>query len=261
MVIAPGAMTPLAFKKGLVIGIANDSSIAWGCAAAFRRFGADLAVTYLNEKSKPYVEPLANQLGAELLLPCDVREEGQLEAVFEAIKERWGHLDFVLHSIAFAPREDLHGRLTDSSRDGFMMAMDVSCHSFIRTARLAEPLMQNGGSIFAMSYYGAEKVVEHYNLMGPVKAALEASVRYLAFELGGKGIRVHAISPGPIKTRAASGIGRFDELLDKAAEKAPMQRLVSIEDVGQATALLATDAAKLITGETLYIDGGLHILG
>ncbi|HAX90770.1 MAG TPA: enoyl-[acyl-carrier-protein] reductase FabI, partial [Rhodospirillaceae bacterium] len=177
------------------------------------------------------------------------------------VEQRWGHLDFVLHSIAFAPREDLHGRLTDSSRDGFMMAMDVSCHSFIRTARLAEPLMKNGGSIFAMSYYGAEKVVEHYNLMGPVKAALEASVRYLAFELGGKGIRVHAISPGPIKTRAASGIGRFDEILNKAAEKTPMQRLVSIEDVGQATALLATDAAKLITGETLYIDGGLHIVG
>lgn len=259
--ITPGMMTPLAFKKGLVIGIANDSSIAWGCASAFRRFGADLAVTYLNEKSKSYVEPLAEQLGAELLLPCDVREEGQLESVFETVEQRWGHLDFVLHSIAFAPREDLHGRLTDSSRDGFMMAMDVSCHSFIRTARLAEPLMKNGGSIFAMSYYGAEKVVEHYNLMGPVKAALEASVRYLAFELGGKGIRVHAISPGPIKTRAASGIGRFDEILNKAAEKTPMQRLVSIEDVGQATALLATDAAKLITGETLYIDGGLHIVG
>jgi len=259
--VTPGMMTPLAFKKGLVIGIANDCSIAWGCATAFRRFGADLAVTYLNEKSKPYVEPLAEQLGADLFLPCDVREEGQLEAVFEAIGQRWGQLDFVLHSIAFAPREDLYGRLTDSSRDGFMMAMDVSCHSFIRTARLAEPLMKNGGSIFAMSYYGAEKVVEHYNLMGPVKAALEASVRYLAYELGGKGIRVHAISPGPIKTRAASGIDRFDELLNKAAERTPMQRLVSIEDVGQATALLATDAAKLITGETLYIDGGLHIIG
>lgn len=259
--ITPGMMTPLAFKKGLIIGIANDSSIAWGCASAFRRFGADLAVTYLNEKAKPHVEPLAEQLGAEMLLPCDVREEGQLESVFETIKQRWGRLDFVLHSIAFAPREDLHGRLTDSSRDGFAMAMDVSCHSFIRTCRLAEPLMQDGGSIFAMSYYGAEKVVEHYNLMGPVKAALEASVRYLAFELGGKGIRLHAISPGPIKTRAASGIDRFDELLEKAAERAPMQRLVSIEDVGQATALLATDAAKLITGETLYVDGGLHILG
>ena len=259
--ISPGMMTPLAFKKGLVIGIANDSSIAWGCATAFRRFGADLAVTYLNDKAKPHVEPLAEQLGCELFLPCDVREEGELEAVFDAIRQRWGRLDFVLHSIAFAPREDLHGRLTDSSRDGFMMAMDVSCHSFIRTARLAEPLMKDGGSIFAMSYYGAEKVVEHYNLMGPVKSALESCVRYLAYELGGQGIRLHAISPGPIKTRAASGIDRFDELLDKAAERAPMGRLVSIEDVGQATALLATDAARLITGETLYVDGGLHILG
>lgn len=261
MTIGPGTMTPLASKKGLILGIANDSSIAWGCATAFRQFGADLAVTYLNEKGKPYVQPLAERLGAELLLPCDVREEGQLEAVFAAVKEHWGRLDFVLHSIAFAPREDLHGRLTDSSRDGFMVAMDVSCHSFIRTARLAEPLMTDGGSIFAMSYHGAEKVIEHYNLMGPVKAALEASVRYLAFELGGKGIRVHAISPGPIKTRAASGIRNFDELMDKAADRTPMQRLVSIDDVGQATALLATDAAKLITGETLYIDGGLHIVG
>lgn len=259
--ITPGSMTPLLMKKGLIVGIANESSIAYGCAAAFRRFGADLAITYLNEKAKPHVEPIAEQLGAEIFLPCDVREEGQLESVFETIEQKWGHLDFVLHSIAFAPREDLHGRVTDCSRDGFMMAMDVSCHSFIRTAKLAEPLMKNGGSIFAMSYYGAEKVVEHYNLMGPVKAALEASVRYLAFELGGKGIRVHAISPGPIKTRAASGIDRFDELINKAAEKAPMGRLVSIDDVGQATALLATDAAKLMTGETLYIDGGMHILG
>lgn len=259
--ITPGLMTPLAFKKGLILGIANDSSIAYGCAAAFRRFGADLAVTYLNEKAKPYVEPLAQQLGAELFLPCDVRQPGELEAVFETISQRWGHLDFVLHSIAYAPREDLHGRLTDSSQDGFAMAMDISCHSFIRTARLAEPLMKNGGSLFAMSFQGAEKVVEHYNLMGPVKAALEASVRYLAYELGGQGIRVHAISPGPIKTRAASGISSFDELMNESAKRTPMQRLVSIDDVGQATALLATDAAKLITGETLYVDGGLHILG
>lgn len=259
--ISPGNITPLAFKKGLVIGIANDSSIAYGCAAAFRRFGADLALTYLNEKALPHVEPLAAQLGAEILVPCDVREEGQLENVFNTIHQRWGHLDFVLHSIAFAPREDLHGRVTDCSRDGFMMAMDVSCHSFIRTAKLAEPLMRNGGSLFAMSYYGAEKVVEHYNLMGPVKAALESCVRYLAYELGPKGIRVHAISPGPIKTRAASGIDRFDELINNAAEKAPMHSLVSIDDVGQATAMLATDAAKLITGETLYVDGGMHILG
>lgn len=258
--ITPGMMTPLAFKKGLVIGIANDKSIAWGCATAFRRFGADLAVTYLDERSKPYVEPLAEKLGSEIFMPCDVQKEGELEAVFETVEQRWGKLDFVLHSIAFAPQEDLHGRVTDCSQEGFLQAMDVSCHSFIRTAKLAEPLMKQGGAIFAMSYYGAEKVVEHYNLMGPVKAALESSVRYLAAELGGSGIRVHAISPGPIKTRAGSGISHFDKLLDDAAANAPMQQLVSIEDVGQATAMMATDACKLITGETLYVDGGMHIL-
>lgn len=258
--ITPGMMTPLAFKKGLVIGIANDKSIAWGCASAFRRFGADIAVTYLDERSKKYVEPLAEKLGSEIFMPCDVQKDGELEAVFEAIEQRWGKLDFILHSIAFANQEDLHGRVVDCSQEGFLQAMDVSCHSFIRTAKLAEPLMKQGGTMFAMSYYGAEKVVEHYNLMGPVKAALEASVRYLAAELGGSGIRVHAISPGPIKTRAGSGISHFDKLLDDAAERAPMQQLVSIEDVGQATALLATDAAKLMTGETLYIDGGMHIL-
>ncbi len=258
-----GLMRQLAGKRGLVIGIANDQSIAYGCAKAFRNSGAELAVTYLNDKAKPHSEPLAQKLDVDpnLFLPCDVREDGQLSAVFDAIAQRWGKLDFVLHSIAFAPREDLHGRLTDSSRDGFTMAMDVSCHSFIRTARLAEPLMTDGGTLFAMTYYGAEKVVEHYNLMGPVKAALEASVRYLAFELGGKNIRVHAISPGPIKTRAASGIDRFDELINKATERAPIQSLVSIEDVGRATALLATDSARLITGETLYVDGGYHIVG
>lgn len=263
MIFTSNSTKQLYGKKGLVIGIANDQSIAYGCAEAFHAFGAELAVTYLNEKSKTYVEPLAKQLAVkpELLLPCDVRGEGQLEAVFDALAKHWGRVDFVLHSIAFAPRDDLHGRLTDSSRDGFSMAMDVSCHSFIRTARLAEPLMTLGGTLFAMSYYGAEKVVEHYNLMGPVKAALEASVRYLAFELGGKGIRVHAISPGPIKTRAASGIDRFDELINKAAERAPIRSLVSIEDVGRATALMATDAARLITGETLYVDGGYHIVG
>ncbi|QQR69067.1 MAG: enoyl-ACP reductase FabI [Alphaproteobacteria bacterium] len=247
-------------KKGLVLGIANESSIAFGCAEGFRRLGADLAITYLNEKSKSYVEPLANRLGTELLLPCDVREPGQMEAVFDAIQQKWGKLDFALHSIAFAPKEDLQGRVTDCSRDGFLLAMDVSCHSFIRMAKLAEPLMTGGGSLFTMSYYGAEKVVEHYNLMGPVKAALEASVRYLAHELGPKGIRVHAISPGPIRTRAASGIDRFDELMEHAAARAPMHKLVSVEDVGMATALLATDAASLITGETMYVDGGQHII-
>ena len=250
----------LAGRKGLITGIANDQSIAWGCAKAFRFLGADLAVTYLSEKAKPHVEPLARELEAEILAPLDLREEGQLEAVFEEIGRRWGRLDFLLHSIAFAPRDDLHGRVVDCSRAGFLQAMDISCWSFIRMAKLAEPLMDKGGALFCMSYYGSQMVVEHYNLMGPVKAALESATRYLAAELGPKGIRVHAISPGPLKTRAASGIAEFDELLDKAQAKAPMQRLVSIEDVGLATAYLATDAAKLLTGETLYIDGGYHIM-
>ena len=247
-------------RKGLVTGIANDQSIAWGCAKGFRALGADLAVTYLNERARPHVEPLAEQLQAEIVAPLDLREEGQLEAVFEEIRQRWGRLDFVLHSIAFAPRDDLHGRVVDCSKAGFLQAMDVSCWSFIRMAKLAEPLMDRGGALFCMTYYGSQMVVENYNLMGPVKAALESATRYLAAELGPKGIRVHAISPGPLKTRAASGIAEFDELLNKAQAKAPMQRLVSIDDVGLATAYLATDAAKLLTGETLYIDGGYHII-
>ena len=252
---------PLGGKKGLILGIANQHSIAYGCAKAFRALGAEVAVTYIDEKAKPYVEPLAKELAAPLFMPCDVREPGQLEGVFQAMRDLWGTIDFALHAIAFAPKGDLHGRLTDCSRDGFLQAMDISCHSFLRMARLAEPAMPNGGALFTMSYYGAEKVVEHYNVMGPVKAALESAVRYLAFELGPKGIRVHAISPGPVKTRAASGIDHFDELLARAAERAPARRLVDIEDVGVATAVLATDYAKLITGETVYVDGGYHILG
>ena len=248
-------------KRGLVIGIANDRSIAWGCAKAFRLYGAGLAVTYLNDRAKPHVEPLAKELDAELFLPLDVEADGQMAAVFDAIRERWGRLDFALHSIAYAPKEDLHGRVVDCSRAGFHQAMDVSCYSFLQMARLAEPLMTDGGTLFTMSYYGAEKVVENYNIMGPVKAALEAAVRYLAAELGPRGIRVHAISPGPLATRAASGIAHFDELLNRAASRAPAGRLVSIEDVGLACAGLATDGAKLITGDTLYVDGGLHVLG
>ncbi|MGF1639391.1 MAG: enoyl-ACP reductase FabI [Rhodospirillales bacterium] len=254
---------PLAGKKGIVIGIANDQSIAWGCAQAFRGLGADLCITYLNDKTKRFTQPLADALDVppSLYLPCDVREEGQLESVFAAIEREWGRLDFALHSIAFAPREDLHGRVTDCSRDGFLLAMDISCHSFIRMAHLAEPLMKDGGALFTMSYFGAEKVVENYNVMGPVKAALEATARYVAAELGPKGIRVNPISPGPIKTRAASGIGRFDELMEKAAARAPARALVTIEDVGLATAFLASDYAKLITGDTMYIDGGYHVIG
>ena len=248
-------------KKGLVIGIANDKSIAYGCARAFRHYGADLAITYLSEKAKPHVEPLAKDLLAKIFMPMNVQSPGEMEHVFAAIKQKWGRLDFALHSIAFAPKDDLHGRVVDCSQKGFLQAMDVSCYSFIQMARLAEPLMVDGGTLFTMSYYGAEKVVENYNVMGPVKAALEATTRYLAVELGRKGIRVHAISPGPVATRAASGIAHFDALLNKAAKQAPAGRLVSIEEVGIACAGLATEGAKLITGDTLYIDGGLHLIG
>lgn len=247
-------------KKALVTGIANDQSIAWGCAKAFHSFGADLAITYLNEKSKPYVEPLAETVGAQIFLPLDLQREQQLESVFARIEKEWGKLDLCLHSIAFAPKEDLQGRVVDCSRSGFLLAMDISCWSFIRMARLAEPLMKQGGALFTMTYYGSQMVVEHYNIMGPVKAALEAATRYMAAELGPKGIRVHAISPGPLKTRAASGITAFDELLLKAQSKAPTRSLVSIDDVGVAVAFLGMDGAKLITGETLYIDGGYHIM-
>ncbi len=247
-------------KRGLITGIANDQSIAWGCAKAFRALGAELAVTYLNEKARPHVEPLAAEVEAPLLLPLDLRVEGQLEAVFDTMRQRWGSIDFVLHSLAFAPMADLHGRVVDCSREGFLQAMDISCWSFIRMAHLAEPMMPNGGTLFTMTYYGSQLVVENYNIMGPVKAALEASTRYLAAELGPKGIRVHAISPGPLKTRAASGIAEFDALIEKAQSKAPARSLVSIEDVGAATAFLALDAAKLMTGETLYVDGGYHII-
>ena len=257
----PVAKAPLLEgKRGLIVGIANDQSIAWGCAKAFRGLGAELAVTYLNEKAKPHIEPLAQQLEAELVAPLDLRHDGEIEALFAQINERWGRLDFLLHSIAFAPMADLQGRVVDCSKAGFLQAMEISCWSFIRMAKLAEPLMDRGGTLFCMTYYGSQMVVEHYNLMGPVKAALESATRYLAAELGPKGIRVHAISPGPLKTRAASGIGHFDELLSKAQAKAPMQSLVSVDDVGRATAYLATDAAKLITGQTIYVDGGYHII-
>jgi enoyl-[acyl-carrier protein] reductase I len=255
------ALFDLSGKRGLVVGIANGASIAYGCAKAFRAQGADLAITYLNEKAAPHVRPLSDDLGAALLLPCDVREPGQLEAVFEKVEAEWGKLDFLLHSIAFAPREDLHARVVDSSRDGFLMAMDVSVHSFIRMAKLAEPLMKDGGCLMNVSFYGSEKVVEHYNLMGPVKAALEAVTRYLAAELGPQGIRVHSLSPGPLKTRAASGIDRFDELLSRAAERAPMRNQVTIEDVGAYAAFLASDAARAVTGGIEYIDGGYSIVG
>jgi enoyl-[acyl-carrier protein] reductase I len=247
-------------KRGLVVGIANEQSIAWGCAKAFRALGAELAVTYLNEKAKAYVHPLAEALDAKIFMPLDVRSPDQMPAVFERIARDWKTLDFVVHSIAFSPKDTLCGRVVDAPQDGFLTTMDISCWSFIRMAHLAEPLMPNGGTLFTMTYYGSQMVVENYNIMGVAKAALEAAVRYIAAELGPKGIRVHAISPGPLATRAASGIPEFDELLDKAKAKAPARSLVSIDDVGVATAFLAHDGAKLITGETLYIDGGYHIM-
>lgn len=254
-------MKQLEGKRGLVVGIANAHSIAYGCAKAFHTAGAALAVTYLNEKAEPYVRPLAESLESQIVVPCDVREAGQLEAAFAQIASDWGQLDFVLHSIAYAPKEDLHCRLVDCSQEGFATAMDVSCHSFIRMAKLAEPLMKNGGCLLTVTFYGSEKVVENYNLMGPVKAALESSVRYMAAELGAQGIRVHALSPGPLKTRAASGLDRFDELLDRARARAPEHMLASIDDVGSVAAFLASDAARLLTGNVEYIDGGYHIMG
>jgi enoyl-[acyl-carrier protein] reductase I len=256
----PETKVALKGKKGLVVGIANDQSIAWGCARAFRALGADLAVTYLNERAKKHVEPLAEALEAPIFMPLDVMVEGQTEEVFARIEKDWGQLDFLLHSIAFSPKEALHGRVVDVGRDGFLKTMEVSCWSFMRMAHLAEPLMKNGGAMFTMTYYGSQMVVKNYNIMGVAKAALECAVRYLASEVGPKGIRVHAISPGPLATRAASGIPEFDELLSKAQGKAPTRSLVTVDDVGKAVAFLALDGAKLMTGDTIYIDGGYHII-
>ncbi|MBS0335364.1 MAG: enoyl-ACP reductase FabI [Proteobacteria bacterium] len=247
-------------KRGLVIGVANADSIAFGCAAKLRAFGADIALTYLNDKAKQYVEPLARQIDAALLMPLDVAQPGQMKAVFDRIREEWGVLDFVIHSIAFAPRDDLHGRVVDCSQAGFLQAMQVSCHSFIEMAHYAEGLMKNGGTLITMTYYGADKVVGNYNLMGPVKAALEASVRYLAGELGERRIRVFAVSPGPLKTRAASGIAHFDELIDMAVTRAPGHRLVGIDEIGRVVAFLAGGASSGMTGDVIYVDAGLHIM-
>ena len=245
--------------KALVVGVANEHSIAYGCARAFHELGADLALTYLNDKARPYVEPLAQAVDAPLFLPLDFAQVGMLESVFEKIKQTWGRLDILVHSAAFAPKEDLQGGLLHCSAEGFAKAMDISCHSFIRMARLAVPLMTEGGTMFAMTYHGANKVIPNYNVMGPVKAALECACRYLAYELGEKKIRVHAISPGPLKTRASSGLKDFDRILAAAAERAPLGELVDIMDVGFACAYLATPYARRITGGTVYVDGGANI--
>ena len=257
-----GALPPvLSGLNALIVGVANDRSIAWGCAQAMRLAGAEIAMTYLNDRALPHVEPLAREVGAALLLPLEVRDDAQVDALFEAIAKKWGRLDILVHSIAFAPREALAGRVTDCPRDGFLTAMDISCWSFLDLARRAEKLMTGGGTMITMSYLGANEVVENYGIMGPVKAALESAVRYMAAELGPRGIRVHAVSPGPLATRAASGIPDFDALMNRVADRAPARRLVTIEEVGAACVFLACPYGAAMTGETLYIDGGYHILG
>lgn len=250
----------LAGKKALVAGIANEHSIAWGCAQAFHELGAELAITYANDKTKVHTEPLAASVQAPIFLPLDVTREEELDAVFEQIEKQWGQLDIFVHSIAWAPKEDLQGGLLDCSAQGFAKAIDISCHSFIRMAKRAAHLMKDGGAIFTMSYVGASRVVPNYNVMGPVKAALEASVRYLAWELGARQIRVHAISPGPLQTRAASGLKDFDLMLNEATQRSPLRELVSIEDVGYTCAFLATPLAHRLSGETLFVDGGVNIM-
>lgn len=247
-------------KRGLVVGVANEDSIAFGCASKLRAFGAEIALTYLNDKAKSYVSPLAQQLNATILLPLDVTEPEQIKNVFDEIENQWGSLDFVIHSIAYAPRDDLHGRLTDCSREGFLQAMQISCHSLIEIAHYAQPLMNTGGSIITMTYYGAEKVVDHYNVMGPVKAALEATVRYLAKELGEHGIRVFAVSPGPIKTRASSGIADFNDLINMAIQRSPAKRIVDIAEVGRVVGFLVGGGSSGMTGDVIYVDAGLHIM-
>lgn len=245
-------------RRGLVVGVANEDSIAFGCAAKLRGFGADIALTFQNEKARPHVEPLAERIGADMLLPLDVTQPGAIEAVFSAIGERWGSLDFVIHSIAYAPRQDLHGRIVDCTREGFLQAMQISCHSFIEMAHHAQRWMRPGGALVTMSYYGADKVVGHYNLMGPVKAALESSVRYMANELGAHGVRVYAVSPGPLRTRAATGIDHFDELVRMAVERTPERRLVDIAEVGRVVAFLVGAGASGMTGDVIFVDAGLH---
>lgn len=246
--------------RALIVGVANEHSIAFGIARALHARGAQIAMTYLNDKARRFVEPLAKAVDAQLLMPLDVQIPEQQAALFSAIGERWGALDALLHSIAFASREDLHGRVTDCSVEGFTQAMDISCHSLLRLARAGEPLMSAGGSILTLSYYGAEKAIPGYGIMGPVKAALEASVRALAMELGPTGIRVNALSPGPLATRAASGIAGFDALLAQAKARAPLAGGLDLAHVGEAGAFLLSPASAGISGQILRVDCGLSAL-
>jgi enoyl-[acyl-carrier protein] reductase I len=253
-------MKTLQGKKGLVIGIANEDSIAWGCAKAFHEAGAKLAITYLNEKAEPYVRPLAERVQAQIIMPLNVQNDKQMDALFKAIRQNWGKLDFLLHAIAFAPKEDLQGKVVDCSHEGFLTAMDISCYSFIHLARLAKPLMVDGGALLTTTYFGGEKVVKHYGVMGPVKAALEGIVKYLAAEMGEKKIRVNALSSGPILTRAASGIPEFETLVQHARQKSPEHENICIQSVGAYARFLVSDEAHLVTGSVVYIDAGFNIM-
>ncbi len=244
-------------KKGLILGLANEHSIAYGCAREALLHGADVVTSCLNEKAFKFVAPLARSLDVPLYA-CDVEQPGELQALVERAVKDLGHIDFVIHSIAWAPLDDLHGQVIDSSGSGFSRAMAVSCHSFAELAKLCAPHMRHGGSFITMSYLGSSEAVPHYGLMGPVKAALESLVRYMALELGSKGIRVHAVSPGPILTRAASGIADFDELMERAQRKAPLGRLVTLEEIARLSAFLCSDASSGMTGQTIYVDAGCH---
>lgn len=248
-------------KVGLVVGVANENSIAWGCAKKMHECKAKLAITFGNEKTQKYTKPLADQLNCPIFLPGNVQKDEEIQKVFAAIEKEWGKLDFLLHAIAFAPKEDLQGRVVDCSKEGFALAMDISCHSLMRLTKLAEPLMKQGGSILTVSYYGSEKVIKNYNLMGVAKAALESAARYIAYELGSKNIRMNVLSPGPIMTRAASGISGFQGLLEDAIKKAPLHRGVDIDSVGNLAAFLVSDLAKDITGDVIYVDAGYSSVG
>ena len=244
-------------KKGLVLGLANEHSIAWGCARQAQAMGADVVASCLNDKARPFVEPLTQSLGMDLQT-CNIETPEELEKLVAYAVAKLGRLDFVIHSIAWAPLADLHGRVIDSSSAGFARAMEVSCHSFATLAKLCAPHMTQGGSMVTMSYLGADEAVPHYGLMGPVKAALESLVRYMALELGPQGVRVYAVSPGPILTRAASGIEAFDTLMQNNIAKAPLGRLVTLEEIANLSTFLCTDAASGMTGQTIYVDAGSH---
>ena len=251
----------MAGKRGLILGIANDRSLAWGIAKAVHAQGAELAVTYQGEALHKRVRPLAERLGTDVVLPADVTDPASLDALFGELGERWGRLDFLVHAVAFSDKEELKGRYADTSLKNFQHTMQVSCYSFTDLARRAEPLMQDGGCLLTLTYAGSERVMPHYNVMGVAKAALEASVRYLAVDLGGKAIRVNAISAGPVKTLAASGIGDFRYILKWNELNAPLKRNTSIEDVGGAAVYLLSDLGAGTTGEVLHVDSGYHVVG